>query len=72
MEVQTNFTITLNHLCYFRADKSFSQALHDGRFKGTSSDTEVTASDVDMSAAYNSVSSAKGNGLELQLYTKLA
>ncbi len=53
------------------ADKSFSQALHDGNFAAAASDSEVTASDVDMSAAYSSVASAKGNGLELQLYTKI-
>ena len=51
------------------ADKSFSQALHDGNFS-VSTGAEVSTSDVDMASAYRSVAAAKGNGLELQLYTK--
>ncbi len=51
------------------ADKSFNKALQDGHFSASSSE-EVTTGEVDLSAAYRSVANVKGNGLELQLYTK--
>ena len=52
------------------ADKSFGQALHDGAFTTSTTNEKATATDVDLSSAYNKLSSAKENNFELQLYTK--
>jgi molybdopterin-containing oxidoreductase family iron-sulfur binding subunit len=54
------------------ASKSWNQSLHDGNFTATSLSQESTSKGaVDILKAYNSLSSAKGSELELQLYTKV-